>query len=111
ELRSQGLEPYKRVRDFVLINEELPKTRLGKVKIHEAQRLYQERAGQDYPKRRPAREEGLSPLGEMVLEVLIRQTGDARITLDDHLELDLGLDSLGLVELLAALESRCNLKI
>ena len=114
ELRSQGLEPYKRVRGFVLINEELPKTRLGKVKIHEAQRLYQERAGQDYPKRRPAREDllsELSPLGEMVLEVLIRQTGDARISLDDHLELDLGLDSLGLVELLAALESRCNLKI
>ena len=114
ELRSQDLEPYKRVRDFVLINEELPKTRLGKVRIHEAQRLYRERAGQGRPKRRPAREDfvsELSPLGEMVLEVLTRQTGDARISLDDHLELDLGLDSLGLVELLAALESRCNLKI
>ncbi len=111
ELRSQDLEPYKRVRDFVLINEELPKTRLGKVKIYEAQRLYQERAGRDYPRRRPAREEELSPVGEMVLEVLIRQTGDAGISLGDHLELDLGLDSLGLVELLAALESRCHLKI
>ncbi len=111
ELSSQDLEPYKRVRDFVLINEELPKTRLGKVKIYEAQRLYQERAGRDYPRRRPAREEELSPVGEMVLEVLIRQTGDAGISLGDHLELDLGLDSLGLVELLAALESRCHLKI
>ena len=30
ELLSRSLEPYKRVRDFVLINEELPKTRLGK---------------------------------------------------------------------------------
>ncbi len=111
ELSSQDLEPYKRVRDFVLINEELPKTRLGKVRIYEAQRLYQERAGRDYSRRRPAREEELSPVGEMVLEVLIRQTGDAGISLGDHLELDLGLDSLGLVELLAALESRCHLKI
>ena len=109
---SQGLEPYKRVRDFVLINEELPKTRLGKIKIHEAQRLYQERAGKRYvkPKSRPL-EEGLSPVGETVVEVLARQIGDARISLDDHLELDLGLDSLGLVELLAALERRFNLKI
>ncbi|MBI4642661.1 MAG: AMP-binding protein [Deltaproteobacteria bacterium] len=111
ELLSQGLEPYKRVRDFILINEELPKTRLGKVKIHEAQRLYQERAGQRYEKKKPAIEEGLSPVGEMVVEVLARQIGDSRISLDDHLELDLGMDSLGLVQLLAALESRFQLKI
>ena len=111
ELLSQGLEPYKRVRDFVLINEELPKTRLGKVKIHEAQRLYQERAGKRYDKKKLAMEEGLSPVGEIVVEVLARQIGDSRISLDDHLELDLGMDSLGLVELLAALESRFNLKI
>ncbi|MGB8990493.1 MAG: AMP-binding protein [Desulfobaccales bacterium] len=111
ELLSRDLEPYKRVRDVVLINEELPKTRLGKVKIHEAQRLYRERAGQRYVKRKPAVEEGLSPVGEAVVAVLARQIGDSRISLDDHVELDLGLDSLGLVELLAALESRFNLKI
>jgi long-chain acyl-CoA synthetase len=111
ELLSRDLETYKRVRDIVLINEELPKTRLGKVKIHEAQRLYRERAGQRYVKRKPAVEEGLSPVGEAVVAVLARQIGDSRISLDDHVELDLGLDSLGLVELLAALESRFNLKI
>jgi long-chain acyl-CoA synthetase len=111
ELLSQDLEPYKRVRAFVLINEELPKTRLGKVKIHEAQRLYRERAGQRYVRRKRAVEEGLSPVGEAVVAVLARQIGDSRISLDDHVELDLGLDSLGLVELLAALESRFNLKI
>jgi len=111
EMSSQGLESYQRVRDFVLINEELPKTRLGKVRIHEAQRLYQERAGKRYAKRKPAREESLSPVGETVVAVLAGQLGDPRISLDDHLELDLGLDSLGLVELLAALESRFNLRI
>ena len=111
ELLSRSLEPYKRIKDFVLINEELPKTRLGKVKIHEAQRIYQERAGKRYEKKKPAVEEGLSPVGETVVAVLARQIEDSRISLDDHLELDLGLDSLGLVELLAALESRFNLKI
>jgi long-chain acyl-CoA synthetase len=111
EVLSQRLESYKRVRDFVLINEELPKTRLGKVKIHEAHRLYRERAGKRYEKRQPAVEEGLSPVGETVVAVLGRQIGDSRISLDDHLELDLSLDSLGLVELLAALEARFNLQI
>ena len=111
ELLSRGLEPYKRVRDFVLINEELPKTRLGKVRIQEAQRLYQERAGKQYVAKRLAVAEGLSPVGETVVQVLARRLGDDRISLDDHLELDLGLDSLGLVELLSSLERRFNLKI
>jgi long-chain acyl-CoA synthetase len=111
ELLSQGLEPYKRVRDFVLVNDELPKTRLGKVKMQEAQRLYQEKAGKRRQPKKPAAAAGLSPVGETVVAVLARQLEDSRISLDDHLELDLGLDSLGLVELLAALESRFNLKI
>ena len=111
ELRSRSLEPYKRIKDFVLINEELPKTRLGKVKIYEAQRIYQERADKRYEKKKPAVKEGLSPVGETVVAVLARQIEDSRISLDDHLELDLGLDSLGLVELLATLEGRFNLKI
>jgi long-chain acyl-CoA synthetase len=111
ELLSQGLEPYKRVRDFVLVNDELPKTRLGKVKMQEVQRIYQEKAGKRYQPKKPAAEAGLSPVGEAVVAVLARQIEDSRISLDDHLELDLGLDSLGLVELLAALESRFSLKI
>ena len=111
EVWSQSLESFKRVRDFVLINEELPKTRLGKVKIHEAQGLYQERAGKKYEKKKLAVDEELTPVGEAVVEVLARQLGDARISLEDHLELDLGLDSLGLVQLLSALENRCNLQI
>jgi long-chain acyl-CoA synthetase len=110
EVLSQDLEPYKRVRELVLSPEELPKTRLGKVKRYEAQRLYQERAGKRYEKKKPAVEEGLSPVGKIVVEILARQTGEV-ISLDDHLELDLGMDSLGLVELLAALEGRFHLKI
>lgn len=111
ELCSQGLEPYKRVRDLVLINEELPKTRLGKIRIHEAQRIYQARAGKQYVAKKLAVAEGLSPAGEIVVRVLARRIGDPRISLDDHLELDLGLDSLGLVELLSSLERRFHLKI
>ena len=79
--------------------------------MDEAQRIYQERAGKRYEKKKLAVEEGLSPVGETVVAVLARQIEDSRISLDDHVELDLGLDSLGLVEVLAALESQFNLKI
>jgi len=111
EFLSRSLEPYQRVRDFVLVNEELPKTRLGKVKRHEALRLYQERAGKRYEEKKLAAAAGLSPVGKIVVEILARHLGDPRISLDDHLEMDLGIDSLGMVQLLAALESRFNLAI
>jgi long-chain acyl-CoA synthetase len=111
EYYSQQLEPYKRVRDFVLINQELPKTRLGKVRHHEAEALYRERAGRRYEKKKLAQEEELSEVGEAVVEILGQQTGSDRIALDDHLELDLGLDSLALVELVAALEERFGIAI
>ena len=44
---SQQLEPYKRIRDFVLTNQELPKTRLGKIRMQEAAKIYQARAGKN----------------------------------------------------------------
>ncbi len=111
EYYSQQLEPYKRVRDFVLSNRELPKTRLGKVKGYEAAAIYRQRAGKRYDQRKTAREEGVSALGELVLRILTDKAGPDRIYLDDHLELDLGLDSLALVELIAALEQRFAVEI
>jgi hypothetical protein len=41
--------------------------------MHEAQRIYQERAGKRYEKKVPAVEEGLSPVGETVVAVLAAQ--------------------------------------
>ena len=91
-MRSQGLEPYKRVRDFVLINEELPKTRLGKGQDSRSRAPLSGAGRQTVrgPKKLAAEEE-LSPVGETVVAVLARQLDDSRIPLDDHLELDLGL--------------------
>jgi long-chain acyl-CoA synthetase len=111
EYYSQQLEPYKRVRDFVIYNKELPKTRLGKIKGYEVAAIYRQRAGKRYEKRRTALEEGVSPLGARVIRILADKTGSARIYLDDHLELDLGLDSLALVELISALEQRLAVQI
>ncbi len=111
EFFSQQLEPYKRVRDFVLYNKELPKTRLGKIKGYEVAALYRQRAGKRYEARQTALEEGVSALGERVIGILADKTGADKIYLDDHLELDLGLDSLALVELTSALEQRLAVEI
>lgn len=111
EYYSQLLEPYKRVRDFVLVNQELPKTRLGKVKHQEAEDLYRERASRRSGTRRLAREEELSEVGEVLVELLSQKVGSELVSLDDHLELDLHFDSLALVELAAALEERFGMVI
>jgi long-chain acyl-CoA synthetase len=111
EYYSQLLEPYKRVRDFVLVNQELPKTRLGKVKHQEAEDLYRERAGRRPGKKRLAREEELSEVGEVLVDLLTQKVGSNLISLDDHLELDLHFDSLAMVQLAVALEERFGIVI
>ncbi|MEW6387183.1 MAG: AMP-binding protein [Thermodesulfobacteriota bacterium] len=111
DLYSRKLEPYKRVKDFVLLHQELPKTRLGKVKIGEARQLYQQRWAKRFETKIPARREDLSPLGKQIIDLLAKKTGSDKIALEDHLGLDLGLDSLALVELVAALEQRFHIAI
>jgi long-chain acyl-CoA synthetase len=111
DLYSQQLEPYKRIRDFVLTNQELPKTRLGKIRMQEAAKIYQARAGKLYEAKKSALAENLSPTGVTVVHLLLEKTGEQLIALDDHLELDLGLDSLALVELAAALEEHFQIAI
>ncbi|HSO71588.1 MAG TPA: AMP-binding protein, partial [Thermodesulfobacteriota bacterium] len=111
DYHSQQLEPYKRIRDFVLTNQELPKTRLGKVRMQEAAKIYQARAGKTYEAKKSALEENLSETGVATIHLLLEKTGERLISLDDHLELDLGLDSLALVELAAALEESFRLII
>lgn len=108
---SQQLEPYKRIRDFVLTNQELPKTRLGKIRMQEAAKIYQARAGKTYEAKKSALSENLSEAGVEVVHLLLDKTGQRLIALDDLLELDLGLDSLALVELAAALEERFQIVI
>ncbi len=108
---SQQLESYKRIRDFVLTNQELPKTRLGKIRMQEAAKIYQARAGKKYEAKKSALEENLSETGVALVHLLLEKTGERLISLDDHLELDLGLDSLALVELAAALEESFRMVI
>ena len=104
EYAGEHLPPYKRLKDFVLVDG-LPKTRLGKVKRQEVIGIYREELKRKIAGARVARpEEPLSIMGEMVRKILQRETGREHISLSDQLELDLGIDSLGRVSLMGAIE-------
>lgn len=103
---SARLPDYMRIRGYSLSPEPLPRTPLGKLRRF----MVQEAFGSLAPAARKAKEDDLllagDPIGSKVAECirpLIDE--DTVIHFDDNLELDLGLDSLDKVELIASLES------
>ena len=100
---NRRLPPWKRIGDFRLIKEELPKTRLGKIRRFMLNDLF-ERA------QKLQRESHPAPKGEPLVEFLSQETG-RNVGYADHIELDLGLDSLGKLELISFIEKTYGVKI
>jgi long-chain acyl-CoA synthetase len=112
EYYSQQLAPPQRIREFVLTNQEFPKSLEGKINAAEVAALYQELTEKRHPRRTSALAvEGISAVGKRVVRLLQQKTQAEFIGLDDHLELDLGFDSLSLVELLVALEETFGIQV
>ncbi len=111
EYLSQQLEPHQRISHFELTNRELPRNQQGEIDRRRAAALYQELAERRGRRKQPVRKKSPSTLSNRVFRVLQEKTGAAEIYPEDRLELDLGLDSLALVELLAALEETCGIPI
>lgn len=110
---GDSLPSHHRVVGVTVRTEPLPRTALGKLKRFEVYRdLVERRAGTrkaavvaDVPP--PA-----SPNWPVVVAALRRVCGpEMRIVADSNIELDLGLDSLGRVEALAALEEELGSKL
>ncbi len=105
---GQTLPSYRRITGFSISKASLPRTRLGKIQRYRVAALL---AGEEQPSReRPA----LSAADRALLEDEVGRrvvaalrplvSRDKPIFPDDHLDLDLGLDSLRRVEFVAALE-------
>ncbi|MEW6170678.1 MAG: AMP-binding protein, partial [Candidatus Omnitrophota bacterium] len=102
------LPGYKHIMGFIISNQELPRTRLGKLKRYEIQNLFKK----DFLNQTQAKEEILSPEDQVLLNLdttrkiinYLEETKDKKIKLYDHLELDLGIDSLERVEVILSLE-------
>ena len=111
---SQSLPSYKRLKGFTVTLEDLPMSALGKLNRNKIKKIYEPRV--------IAGKEGALPVsgdlsaqdllltqsvdGKIILRCLKALTGIKRpIILEDSLELDLGIDSLGRIELTSGLES------
>lgn len=119
EILSKDYPEYKRIMGFVITKEDLPRTRLGKLKRHVIQAEYADELKQG--KQTAYQEQEVStddlqiiatPVFKQIVEVIQQEKQVQQpISLNDHLGIDLGFDSLNRVELIASLEKKFNLRI
>ncbi len=113
---SLKIPTYMRITDFKIISEELPRTRLGKLKRAEIKKrgLF-DRTSDDAVKKPELTPEELTLMAEPIAEKLVERvkklTGKTEAAPRDNLELDLGIDSLTRLELLVILESEFGVKV
>jgi len=107
---NRELPSYKNITDFSIREEELPKTRLGKIKrflLKAQDNVPLKTKEQTYKEEKPigilTEQEGI------LLDYLRRYKSD--ISPKDHIEIDLGLDSLDKVELLSFLDKTFGIQI
>lgn len=97
---NNSVAPYRRLKRYHLVGEELPKTRLGKIQRFKLPELLEKTA-------KAEEEENLSEKSRIYLtlkEFIEEETG-MHAGGDDHFEIDLSMDSLGRVSLLAFVEN------
>ncbi|MCK4870718.1 MAG: AMP-binding protein [Gammaproteobacteria bacterium] len=117
---SKNYPAYKRVTGFIVAKDDLPRTRLGKLKRFAIkERYWDELVGNGKPQTAP--EVNLStedlellanPLTKQIFNIINASAHKQQeVLLDNHLEIDLGFDSLHRIELMATLEKEFNIKI
>lgn len=99
------VSPYKRIRHISIVKEELPKTRLGKLKRYELAKLasqdHKKTIKQEYPKYKEF---------ELIAAYLLEEK-HKEVSADDHLELDVNMDSLDIVGLQFFLKSTFGIEM
>ena len=103
-LINKELPPYKRIKQFHIISEELPKTRLGKVQRFKLPTLILQQKREN----KPVEEENQSRVYQLLKTFVETETGYTAGA-NDHFEIDLSMDSLSRVALLSYIETIFNI--
>lgn len=108
---STELPPYMRIKGIVIHSEPLPRTRLGKIRRFQLKAIESAAPAQDKTLS-PVEETVSDPNAAAVISILknlmeLRRT----ISLEENLELDLGIDSLKRLELLGAIEEHFRVRL
>lgn len=117
-IRNQ-IPSYQRLAEFKLSTQELPRTRLGKIRRHKLAELF-DRAEEEDPQtaepvsvdQMPADDQSLldNPKANALWNLLARRYAEQRLKPESRLETDLGIDSMGWVELSSAIETETGLQ-
>lgn len=97
--------PYKKMGGFKIVNQELPKTRLGKIRRFMLSEFLEKAETKPKEVKEPD-----SQVYQMLKEYLKSYT-NLEVYPDSHIEIDLGLDSLAKVELLTFIETTFGVEI
>ena len=105
ERYNRSVAPYKRIMKLHILAEELPKTRLGKVKRFMLQSLTEASVHKRDRGREPDFQEYTA------IKNFLREQKEKDIYPGDHFEIDLGLDSLDRVSFLTFLQSTFGIEV
>jgi long-chain acyl-CoA synthetase len=103
---NQELTSYKRIMQFSIVRQELPRTRLGKIQRFMLADLVSGKA-----KKEIAVYEHAGSEEYLAVKSYIESQVDMTVSPDDHLEFDLALDSLGKLGLIDFIDKKFGVKI
>ncbi|SMP12280.1 long-chain acyl-CoA synthetase [Venenivibrio stagnispumantis] len=95
---------YKKINGFKIVDTELPKTRLGKIKRYKLQELLEEKPKEIKEIPEPQDEEYKILKDYLIKTLSLKYKKEIKILPTDNIEIDLGLDSLDKIELLVAIK-------
>lgn len=96
---NKSVSPYKKLMNFTIVKEELPKTRMSKVKRFQLPALVEQKDKKREEVKEPDYQEYL------ILKAFLETQLSKSIYACDHFEIDLAMDSLDKVNLLAFIQS------
>jgi long-chain acyl-CoA synthetase len=101
---NQTAVSYKKIGGFKIVNTELPKTRLGKIRRFMLNQFLEKQE-------KPAVKEEPKTQTYNILKEYLEKYTNLSVCPDSHIEIDLGLDSLGKIEFLTFIESTFGIKL